>query len=181
LTFNHQIVFVGELLCFVATYLIKLSFVFTLLRIVVYRAHRVVLFTLLAAGLTVTLVGWFWALFFCQPVRYFWAQAGPDPSDGSCKSIASLMSVLLAHAAWTLVADVILGVVIPTALLWESSMQWKLKASVYVLLGLGSVSAKPPLSARNRNLSNQPPQTEQASQQLPESYTSLGCRETRRS
>ncbi|KAL2837829.1 hypothetical protein BJX68DRAFT_249494 [Aspergillus pseudodeflectus] len=138
-----KIVFIGELLYFVATYLIKMSFAFTLL---VCLLNQVILFSLLGSGLIVTLIAWFWALFFCRPVQYFWEQAGPqqagpDPVQGSCKNISSLMGVLLAHAAWTLVADVTLGMVLPITLLWGSPMHWKLKISVYALLGLGSIAS----------------------------------------
>ncbi|KAL5041164.1 hypothetical protein BDW71DRAFT_212388 [Aspergillus fruticulosus] len=42
-------------------------------------------------------------------------------------------------AAWVLVVDVTLGLVLPVLLLWNSKMHRKMRASVYFLLGVGSV------------------------------------------
>jgi hypothetical protein len=96
----------------------------------------------------------FWAVFYCDPVRYFWTQRhnfaptsnglnGRDTRgetvSGSCKPIKALMAVVIVHAVWTLVADVMLGLVLPVLILWSSQMRTRVKVSVGVLLGVGSV------------------------------------------
>ncbi|KAL2811273.1 hypothetical protein BJX63DRAFT_285593 [Aspergillus granulosus] len=136
-------VFIGELLYFVVNYLVKLSFIFTLFRIVMTPAHRLTLYLLAVSGFIVTLFTFFWAVFFCEPVRYFWthAHASVSTRSGSCKPIIALMAVVIVHAAWTLIADVTLGLVLPVLILWSSQMQTRVKVSVGVLLGLGSVAA----------------------------------------
>ncbi|KAL3496102.1 hypothetical protein BJX62DRAFT_232613 [Aspergillus germanicus] len=146
-------VFIGELLYFVTTYLVKLSFIFTLFRIVTIPSHRLTLYILAGTGFVVTTFTFFWAVFMCDPVSYFWTQgkeftsspiAGNETitgAHGSCKPIRALIAAALVHAAWALIADIILGLVLPTIILWSSQMRIRVKLSVGVLLGLGSVAA----------------------------------------
>ncbi|KAL2843921.1 hypothetical protein BJY01DRAFT_248383 [Aspergillus pseudoustus] len=146
-------VFIGELLYFVTTYLVKLSFIFTLFRIITIPSHRLTLYILAGTGFVVTTFTFFWAVFMCDPVSYFWTQGKEFTSSpiagnksiigahGSCKPITALIAVALVHAAWTLIADITLGLVLPTIILWSSQMRIRVKLSVGVLLGLGSVAA----------------------------------------
>ncbi|KAL3454422.1 hypothetical protein BJX65DRAFT_260484 [Aspergillus insuetus] len=148
-----KMVFIGELLYFITTYLVKLSFIFTLFRIVTIYTHRITLYLLMASGFVVTVFTFFWAVFFCNPVRFFWTQAkdlagtttneavGGKQEGGSCKPTTALMIVVIIHAAWTLIADLILGPVLPVIILWPSRMRMRVKVSVGVLLGLGSVAS----------------------------------------
>jgi hypothetical protein len=150
----NKTVFIGELLYFTTNLLVKLSFIFTLSRIVTTPAHRLTLYILAGSGFVVTMFTFFWAVFYCDPVRYFWMQQhdfaptsdGLDGGDtrgetvsGSCKPIKALMAVVIVHAAWTLVADLVLGLVLPVLILWSSQMRTRVKVSVGVLLGVGSV------------------------------------------
>ncbi|KAL2788003.1 hypothetical protein BJX66DRAFT_340621 [Aspergillus keveii] len=146
-------VFIGELLYFVTTYLVKLSFIFTLFRIVTIPSHRLTLYILAGTGFVVTTFTFFWAAFMCDPVSYFWTQgkeftsspiAGNETitgAHGSCKPLRASIAVAVVHAAWALIADIILGLVLPTIILWSSQMRIGVKLSVGVLLGLGSVAA----------------------------------------
>ncbi|KAL3443175.1 hypothetical protein BJX65DRAFT_312029 [Aspergillus insuetus] len=112
-----KVIVIGELAYFITTYVTKLSFVFTLFRIVMKRSQIAILYALMAAGLVVTVFAWFWVLFFCSP----------------------LSITLTVHGAWVLLADITLGLVVPVLILWGCRMQWKVKASVYLLLGVGLV------------------------------------------
>ncbi|KAJ0416863.1 hypothetical protein BJY00DRAFT_316423 [Aspergillus carlsbadensis] len=145
-------VFIGELLYFTTNLLVKLSFIFTLSRIVTIPSHRLTLYILAGSGFVVTIFTFFWAVFFCDPVRYFWTQKhdfAPQEDGlgmhthvlGSCKPISALMAVVIVHAAWTLIADLTLGLVLPVLILWSSQMRTRVKVSVGVLLGVGSVAA----------------------------------------
>ncbi|KAL3454995.1 hypothetical protein BJX64DRAFT_295479 [Aspergillus heterothallicus] len=134
-------VFIGELLYFLTSLLVKLSFISTLFRIVTAPSHRATLYLLAATGLIITTFTLFWATFICDPVDYFWTQLDPNSHSGSCKPIAALMAVNIVHASWTLIADLTLGLVLPAAILWSSQMRTRVKVSVGVLLGLGSVAA----------------------------------------
>ncbi|KAL3440642.1 hypothetical protein BJX65DRAFT_314592 [Aspergillus insuetus] len=174
-------VFIGELLYFTTNLLVKLSFIFTLSRIVTNPAHRLTLYILAGSGFIVTMFTFFWAVFYCDPVRYFWTQrhdfaptsdgldgegiSGGDTVSGSCKPISALMAVVIVHASWTLVADLVLGLVLPMLILWSSQMRTRVKVSVGVLLGVGSVAAVatitriiylPSLSSSESLLTNNP-------------------------
>ncbi|KAJ0267367.1 hypothetical protein COL922a_014974, partial [Colletotrichum nupharicola] len=116
----NKTVFIGELLYFTTNLLVKLSIVFTLSRIVTTPAHRLTLYILAGSGFVVTIFTYFWAVFYCDPVRYFWTQQhdfvpgedgleiGSNVTSGSCKPISALMAVVIAHASWTLIADLTL-------------------------------------------------------------------------
>ncbi|KAL3457546.1 hypothetical protein BJX64DRAFT_293036 [Aspergillus heterothallicus] len=133
--------FLGELFYFISTYLAKLSFVFTLFRIVSERTHAQILYLLMISGGIITVVAWFWFIFLCTPVQYFWEQVGGPDIPGSCKPLSSLWVLLIIHPAWVLLADITLGLVIPVLILWNLNMRRKVKASVYILLGVGFVIA----------------------------------------
>jgi hypothetical protein len=134
-----KVILFGELFYFLTTYLAKLSFIFTLFRIVISKVHSYTLYLLAITGAVISIFAWFWVLFFCKPVQYFWEQVSDTDDEGSCKSVSSQGIVLTIHAAWALVADISLGLVLPVLLLWNSKMHRKMRASVYVLLGVGSV------------------------------------------
>ncbi|KAL3484546.1 hypothetical protein BJX62DRAFT_243826 [Aspergillus germanicus] len=134
-----KVIFIGELFYFLTTYLVKVSFIFTLLRIMISKVHNYSLYLLAITGTVISIFAWFWILFFCKPVQYFWEQVSDTGGEGSCKSVSSQGAVMAIHAAWVLVADVTLGLVLPVLLLWNSKMHRKMRASVYFLLGVGSV------------------------------------------
>lgn len=131
-----------QLIYIPATFLIKLSFVFTLLRFVVgRRGYHYALYALIASGIVISLFTWFWMLFFCHPISYLWRfLLGPEAAgEGSCKSVLSAKVAMLTQAAWALMTDLSLGLIIPTLLLWRLHIHTKVKASVLILLDVGSV------------------------------------------
>ncbi|KAL3444401.1 hypothetical protein BJX65DRAFT_310984 [Aspergillus insuetus] len=134
-----KVIFIGELFYFLTTYLAKVSFIFTLFRIMISKVHNYTLYLLAITGTVISIFAWFWILFFCKPVQYFWEQVSDTHGEGSCKSVSSQGVVMTIHAAWVLVADVTLGLVLPVLLLWNSTMHRKMRASVYFLLSVGSV------------------------------------------
>jgi hypothetical protein len=139
--FKIQLVLIGEVLYLTATYLVKVSIAFTLFRIVTARLHRYTIYVLLLVGAILTTIACFWALFLCNPVSYFWDRL--DGSEGSCKSIRTLMAVHLVQASWTLISDLTLGLVIPGLVLWGSLMDTRTKVLVWFLLGFGSLYSSP--------------------------------------
>ncbi|CEL11018.1 hypothetical protein ASPCAL14125 [Aspergillus calidoustus] len=136
-----KVILVGELFYFLTTYLAKLSFIFTLFRIVISKAHSYTLYLLTISGAAISIFAWFWVLFFCKPVQYFWEQVVDIEGGGSCKSVSSQGIVITIHAAWVLIADMTLGLGLPILLLWNSKMHRKMRASVYFLLGISSVAS----------------------------------------
>jgi hypothetical protein len=117
----------------------KLSFIYTLFRVVQNGSYRYVLYILTATGGILTICVGFWTLFYCDPIKHFWERPLPTVGPGHCKSVASLRTVLLVHAAWILTADLTLGLVIPSLLLNNLHIPLATKVSAWILLGLGSM------------------------------------------
>ncbi|TQB72756.1 hypothetical protein MPDQ_006472 [Monascus purpureus] len=131
-----RVIFACLLLYYTGTYMMKLSFIFTLHRIVQNKKYyRYTLYLLIFTGLVITLVIMFWVLFFCRPVSYFWRQVA-DPDGGSCRAINKMTIASVVHACWILVADIMLGLVLPVLLLRQLQMNIRTKSSVLLLLGL---------------------------------------------
>ncbi|KAL6228815.1 hypothetical protein BDW75DRAFT_246300 [Aspergillus navahoensis] len=137
---GKRTVLICQLLYFVSTYLIKLSFIFTLLRIVTERRYTYTLYVGIASGAVITILTWFWLLFFCNPISYFWRKQPSPDVQGHCKPLASLTILTIIHGSWILLADLTLGIVIPALLLSKLQMHPRSKLSVLGLLGLGSIA-----------------------------------------
>ncbi|KAL2783337.1 hypothetical protein BJX66DRAFT_345032 [Aspergillus keveii] len=133
--------FTCVLLFFASTYLMKLSFIYTLFRVVQKRNYYYILYVLTATGGILTICVGFWTLFYCDPIKHFWERPLPTVGPGHCKSVASLRTVLLVHAVWILTADLTLGLVIPSLLLNNLHIPLATKVSAWILLGLGSVAS----------------------------------------
>ncbi|KAL4869729.1 hypothetical protein BDV12DRAFT_167120 [Aspergillus spectabilis] len=80
------------------------------------------LYILMATGAIISIISWFWLLFFCMPFDYYWRHLAGDDIQGSCKGITSLIALTLVHAAWLLIADFALGVLLPFLLLRRLQM-----------------------------------------------------------
>jgi hypothetical protein len=135
---TNQLILVNELLYFWATFFVKVSIALTLLRIIIDRAYRYFLYTLLLVGLVITVFAFFWALFFCTPASYFWDHVLGQAGD--CKPAYSLRAIHYAQSSWVLIADILLGLIFPLLLLWSSLMERRMKILVWCLLAFGSVS-----------------------------------------
>lgn len=133
----------------------KLSFTWTLFRIIQTRIQHIVLYVLIVSGTSMLIAAVIQALLFCHPFPYAWQRVANITTEGSCHSFWTLKAMTIVHAAWVLVADIILGLVIPVMLLWGVQMPIRAKGSVYVLLGLGSMlAAKGIFSDRKRLTGN---------------------------
>lgn len=123
----------------VATYMVKQSFMATLFRITRGRVYIVSLYVILGAGIVSTVFIFLWYLLACRPMRFYWEQTTDPNLQGSCRRVSDLTVVSLVHAGWNLIADLLLGLVIPALLLRSIQMQWRTKISALALLSLGSV------------------------------------------
>jgi hypothetical protein len=137
LTFSKDI-FLCELFYGVGSAMIKISFTFTLLRIVGERVHKWTLYVMLALVSIFTIFYAFWTIFLCTPVSYSWTNVA-HPDAGSCKDYSTMESITYAHSAVMLMADVVLGLVLPIHLLMPLQMQLRLKITAGLTLGLASM------------------------------------------
>jgi hypothetical protein len=138
--FAKQTFFICELLYPIGTYLAKICFIWTLLRVTQPRGFRLVLYLIAGTGTVVLVAAELHMLLFCHPVSYGWQRVVYPDREGSCQSIWTIKVVKLVHTAWVLVTDITVGLVIPIMLLWGMKLRSKVKISVHILLGLGSMS-----------------------------------------
>lgn len=115
--------------------MIKISIVFLYLRI--FRAQGVLVNSMIIVTqifnitiFIIFLVGLFVA---CQPLVYYWSYAAPvsgtcpDPIDRGL--VYPILNAIM--DAWLLI--------LPTSQVWSTSLSWKSKLGVLVMLGLGLV------------------------------------------
>lgn len=76
----------------------------------------------------------FFLLFQCHPIQFFWTQFYND--NGSCLSKDSLANVTYAHAAISAVTDWAFGL-LPISFVWNMKMNRRTKLSVVLILSLG--------------------------------------------
>ncbi|KAL2834803.1 hypothetical protein BJY01DRAFT_79843 [Aspergillus pseudoustus] len=133
--------FICDLLYAVGTYLMKLAFIWTLLRIVQSRGQATTLYILMITGAITTLALVIHGVCSCRPVSYLWQHMVNPDMPGSCLALWTRRVVMLVHSAWVLLADTIVGFAIPFILLRGSRLDLKTKFSVRLLLGIGSVAS----------------------------------------
>lgn len=122
------------LFCFQVTYctsllFIKGSFCFTLLRIVVLRVHRIIIWITLVFATLSTLTVIIGLLLICNPISAAWN----DPAKCAPTVVIASLGYLVSTAA---VAVDFTCSVLPTFILYKAHMKRKTKISVGVILGL---------------------------------------------
>ncbi|KAL3440174.1 hypothetical protein BJX65DRAFT_291002 [Aspergillus insuetus] len=135
---NYICRFSGELLWVAATGLVKISFCFTLLRFLQVHWQRWCIWSTIAVIFTISVFYFFWLVFDCKPIRYFWQQV-KAPTSGSCKPAAALADATYAHASVLLAADAVLAFV-PLLVVHYLHADWRVKISVAAILTIGSIS-----------------------------------------
>ncbi|KAL3464885.1 hypothetical protein BJX64DRAFT_286073 [Aspergillus heterothallicus] len=129
-----------DMLYLLGTFVMKLSFARTLSRIVQTPPQSIVIHMTLVAGAIITLAAIIQGSLYCQPLDYLWEQLSGPGSRGHCHAAWTRITVGLVHAVWVLVADGILGLVLPCILLRGCNMSLRTRISVHILLGLGSIA-----------------------------------------
>lgn len=118
--------------------MIKISFTFTLLRVVGDKWHKWALYIMLALVSVFTVVYTFWVIFLCSPVDYAWNVA-IRPGSGTCKDYSSMEIITYVHSAVMLIADFGLGLVLPILLLMPLQMKLRMKVTAGLTLGFASM------------------------------------------
>lgn len=91
----------------------------------------------LAATTISTVFSFFWILTICEPVSYYWEAF--INATGQCKRITDHLAVHYSHGAVSLAVDIVLGLIVPSFLLYNLQMKWQLKVSSGILLSVGSL------------------------------------------
>ena len=148
-------IFVAEVGYTAGTGILKISFAFTLLRIVIHPIQRRVLQGVIVVVFVYSIFATSYStIFLCAPVSYAWKQAldpynliraiGQDPDAlglkplGHCRRMP--LPPIYLHAALLIVVDLVLGIIIPIFLLKDLKMDRGLKITSGVMLGLASIA-----------------------------------------
>ncbi|KAF4555201.1 Hypothetical protein D9617_3g022730 [Elsinoe fawcettii] len=118
-----------------ATITLKLSVGASLLRYTTTKWHVRVVHLLGASIVVFGIAYWFFLLFQCSPISYWWDLQ--HVAKGSC--ISSYAYIVMGYVAGVLnsLAD-LAYVILPFFMVWDSSWRLKVKITVILLLGMGS-------------------------------------------
>lgn len=116
----------------------KLSIAIFLLRIVVTRTYRWILFGTMFVSITTGLVFFFTMLFQCRPIAFFWMR---DPAmNGDCMSVDVIINVTYVYSALNILCDFTLAL-LPVTIVWGLHMPFKMKLATVPLLSMGCVAS----------------------------------------
>lgn len=114
---------------------VKLAIVAFLLRIVISRVQRAILYTV-AALTTIYGVALFLILLLqCRPVSRYW---NPFMSGGVCANPLLIVNALYANSAICMVTDFTMAI-LPVFVVWDLKMNTRTKLAAGFILGLGAL------------------------------------------
>jgi len=119
----------------VSTTVLKVAIGLFLLRIAVLRRHIYTVWVVIAATIVFGVFYFFFILFQCSPISYFW---NPTTSGGSCITPSAIVAATYAHSAVSAAADWTFGI-LPVFLIWDVKMNPRTKISIAIILGLGAM------------------------------------------
>ncbi|KAI0485080.1 hypothetical protein GGR56DRAFT_669574 [Xylariaceae sp. FL0804] len=126
-----QIFYVLALCC------IKAAIGTTLLRIAVRRAHRALVWALVAVTCATSLAALVGVLATCRPVAASWDW---DAWEGACGSARVISGLGYLVSASSVVTDWACAV-LPVVILWRTQMPARMKVSTGLVLGLGAIAS----------------------------------------
>ncbi|RDW93694.1 uncharacterized protein DSM5745_01016 [Aspergillus mulundensis] len=118
----------------------KVSISLALLRIAVGRVYRGILWGVIGAVVTITLVFWFVLLLSCRPISYFWGQIDPATTGGTCLAPNAILVFAYCYSALCMISDLTLGI-LPAVLIWDLQMSPRTKVALCAILGLGAIAS----------------------------------------
>jgi hypothetical protein len=131
---GFKIIFICELLYVVSTTVTKLSISAYFLRLSIKRYQRIVIYTTLSVVLVFSSMYFFFLLFQCTPISFFWTKY--VHGQGSCLKSPILPAVTYAHCAMSALTDWSFGI-LPIFFVWKMQMNPRTKLSVILILSLG--------------------------------------------
>lgn len=111
----------------------KLSVCITLLRVTIDRIHAWVLFGAMSLSTVVGLIFFFFTIFQCHPIDYFWSRR---TETGTCIDRNLLIGIAYLYSVGAALTDLTIGL-LPVALIWNLSMNRRTKAAIVGILGIG--------------------------------------------
>ncbi|KAJ6073195.1 hypothetical protein N7467_011280 [Penicillium canescens] len=129
----------GQIIYIWAGSVAKISIALALLRLTIKKPHRLILWGLIGTVITIGLLFWFFLLFNCQPIGYFWQQVDQG-SKGSCLPLSTLLGITYFYSSVTILCDLTLGI-LPAFLVWNLQMNHRTKLAVGGILSLAALAS----------------------------------------
>lgn len=116
---------------------VKLSIGLMLLRILLERWHRTLIYTSLSILELYSVAYFFLFVFQCYPPSWFWERF-QGVSDGKCMATAVIINATYAYSAITIVIDITFAL-LPWVMVRSLTMNRRTKLLVAIVLGLASM------------------------------------------
>ncbi|KAI3532113.1 integral membrane protein [Colletotrichum abscissum] len=126
--------YICEVLYSPITLAIRTSICLVLLRLTFIRVHRLVVYTNLVVVWVISTAFCCIVTFQCMPPSYFWRQLYGE--SGSCHNFNLVAVTTITHSIILAMSDWCMGL-LPIVLLWNINLNWRTKAVVATLLGMG--------------------------------------------
>ncbi|PLB48610.1 hypothetical protein P170DRAFT_382888 [Aspergillus steynii IBT 23096] len=127
----------GQVFYVVTCVLARLSIALSLLRLTVERIHSLMLYIITALSIMAGLIFFFFTVFQCQPVHYFWNRID---TPGRCLNMDLLLGIVYMYSAVAAICDFTIGL-LPAFMVWKLKMNQRTKVAVAGLLGIGCVAS----------------------------------------
>ncbi|BCS27257.1 uncharacterized protein APUU_60305A [Aspergillus puulaauensis] len=115
----------------------KMSIALALLRLTISRVHQAILWTVIGVSVVVGLAFWLTLILQCHPVSFFWHRF---TTSGTCINLNYLEGVAYLYSVTAVICDFILAL-LPIALVWTLQMNFRTKAALAAILGLGCIAS----------------------------------------
>ncbi|KAJ5238181.1 hypothetical protein N7489_008272 [Penicillium chrysogenum] len=129
----------GQLFYVLTCVVAKISIIIALLRITVSRVHAYILYAVIALATAIGLIFFFFTMFQCSPVDFFWNRAQPK-ANGSCIDTNVLIGVAYLYSVGAAITDLTIGL-LPVALIWDLRMKRRNKGAIVAILGIGCIAS----------------------------------------
>ncbi|KAJ6010177.1 hypothetical protein N7499_004418 [Penicillium canescens] len=129
----------GQIFYVLTCVVAKISIIIALLRITVDRIHAYILYAAMVLATVVGLVFFFFTIFQCSPVNFFWNQMQPG-AEGSCVNKDTLIGIAYLYSVGAAVTDLTIGL-LPVALIWNLRMNRRTKGAIAGILGIGCIAS----------------------------------------
>ncbi|CAI7592430.1 unnamed protein product [Penicillium glandicola] len=130
---------VGQLFYVLTCVAAKVSIIIALLRITVSRVHAWILYVAMAVATIVGVIFFFFTMFQCSPIDYFWNQAQPN-ANGSCIDKNLLINIAYLYSVGAAITDLTIGL-LPVALIWNLRVNRRTKGAMVAILGIGCIAS----------------------------------------
>ncbi|CAI7616625.1 uncharacterized protein N7487_009174 [Penicillium crustosum] len=130
---------VGQLFYVLTCVVAKLSIIIALLRITISRVHAYILYAAMTLATVIGLIFFFFTIFQCSPVNYFWNRT-QSHAHGSCIKTTTLIGVAYLYSVGAAITDLTIGLV-PVALIWNLHMSRRTKVAIIIILGIGCIAS----------------------------------------